>query len=219
MYCSKCGALMDPSETYCRACGTPAVALNLVPVAGQGIVSGAAAYVVPVSIYAGFWLRLVAYLIDSVVTVVPMVILALVILVFDGSVAILSRAARDGDVPPAVGVLVAATFIGIFVTTIVVRWLYYAYSESSHWQATLGKRALGIYVTDAEGNRVTFARASGRFFAATISRLIPLWIGFIMAGFTARKQALHDMIASCLVLRRQAVAAWVTPPQPTNEAL
>jgi uncharacterized RDD family membrane protein YckC len=62
--------------------------------------------------------------------------------------------------------------------------------------------ALGLSVTDMQGRRITFARASARFFAKIVTNLIPLFIGYIMAGFTARKQALHDMIASCLVLRR-----------------
>jgi uncharacterized RDD family membrane protein YckC len=57
-------------------------------------------------------------------------------------------------------------------------------------------------VTDLQGRRITFARASGRFFAKIITGLIPLGIGYIMAGFTEKKQALHDMIASCLVLRK-----------------
>jgi len=85
---------------------------------------------------------------------------------------------------------------------LLLQWLYYAYLESGEKQATWGKQALGIYVTDLTGNRITFGRASGRFFAKIVSGLIPLGIGFIMAGFTDRKQALHDMIASCLVLRR-----------------
>ena len=85
---------------------------------------------------------------------------------------------------------------------IVGGWLYYAYCESSSWQGTLGKKALGLFVTDMEGRRVTFGRASGRFFAKIVSGLIPFAIGYIMAGFTAKKQALHDIIASCLVLRR-----------------
>ncbi|MGC1597749.1 MAG: RDD family protein, partial [Candidatus Acidiferrales bacterium] len=80
--------------------------------------------------------------------------------------------------------------------------LYYAWMESSQYQGTLGKMALGLTVTDLQGRRVTFARASGRFFAKIITGLIPLAIGYIMAGFTEKKQALHDMIASCLVLRK-----------------
>jgi len=66
----------------------------------------------------------------------------------------------------------------------------------------VGKQALGLYVTDGEVNRITFGRASGGFFAKIITGLIPLGIGYIMAGFTEKKQALHDMIAGCLVLRR-----------------
>jgi uncharacterized RDD family membrane protein YckC len=86
-------------------------------------------------------------------------------------------------------------------------WLYWALLESSAWQATLGKKALGLYVTDLAGNRPTFGRASGRFFAGRGIAMIPSLGGLyylldcIMAGFTEKKQALHDMIASCLVMR------------------
>jgi uncharacterized RDD family membrane protein YckC len=62
--------------------------------------------------------------------------------------------------------------------------------------------ALGLIVTDLQGQPVSFARASGRFFAKIITGMIPLGIGYIMAGFTEKKQALHDMIAGCLVLRK-----------------
>jgi uncharacterized RDD family membrane protein YckC len=72
--------------------------------------------------------------------------------------------------------------------------------ESSSRQATVGKIALGIEVTDLEGNRLSFGRALGRNLAKIISALI-LYIGFIMAAFTKRKQALHDMIASALVVK------------------
>ena len=82
-----------------------------------------------------------------------------------------------------------------------LNWLYYAFLESSSWQGTLGKKALGLEVTDLQGRRISFARASGRFFGKFISVMI-LLIGFIMAGFTARKQALHDILAGCLVIRK-----------------
>jgi uncharacterized RDD family membrane protein YckC len=74
--------------------------------------------------------------------------------------------------------------------------------ESSSWQATLGKKALDLAVTDLEGQRITFGRATGRHFAKIISGLIPLGIGYIIAGFTEKKQAVHDLIASCLVVRK-----------------
>jgi uncharacterized RDD family membrane protein YckC len=74
--------------------------------------------------------------------------------------------------------------------------------ESSSKQATLGKMALALKVTDLQGRRISFARATGRHFAKIISGMI-LLIGYIMAGFTERKQALHDMIAGTLVIRTQ----------------
>jgi uncharacterized RDD family membrane protein YckC len=91
---------------------------------------------------------------------------------------------------------------GIVLRTLyfVVGWSYEAGMESSVKQATLGKMAMGLKVTDEQGNRISFARATGRHFAKIISGMI-LLIGYIMAGFTARKQALHDMIAGTLVIR------------------
>lgn len=79
-------------------------------------------------------------------------------------------------------------------------WLYESWMESSSRQATLGKMIFNMKVTDLNGNRISFARASGRHFAKYLSGLI-LGIGYIMAGFTDRKQALHDMIAGTLVRR------------------
>jgi uncharacterized RDD family membrane protein YckC len=100
---------------------------------------------------------------------------------------------------PAMLVFSIATFV---VVVLVLSWLYFAGMESSEHQGTLGKMALGLVVTDMNGLRISFARASGRFFAKIITGLVPLYIGYIMAGFTEKKQALHDMIASCLVLRK-----------------
>jgi uncharacterized RDD family membrane protein YckC len=73
--------------------------------------------------------------------------------------------------------------------------------ESSARQATLGKMALSLRVTDTNGARLTFGHATGRHFAKIVTGFIPLGIGWMMAGFTAKKQALHDMIAGTLVYR------------------
>jgi len=80
-------------------------------------------------------------------------------------------------------------------------WLYEAVMLSSESQATVGKMVLGIIVTDVAGLRITFGRATGRHFAKWISALL-LGIGFIMAAFTEKKQALHDMIADTLVVNK-----------------
>lgn len=84
---------------------------------------------------------------------------------------------------------------------LMVSWIYYSLLESSAWQATLGKKALGLEVTDLEGHRISFGRATGRFFGKILSAFI-LLIGFIMAGFTEKKQALHDILAGTLVIRK-----------------
>jgi uncharacterized RDD family membrane protein YckC len=94
------------------------------------------------------------------------------------------------------------------IVSIVLPWLYFAYMESSPTQATLGKRAAGIMLTDENGRRVSFGRATGRHFGKFVS-VITLFVGFIMAAFTPKRQALHDMIAQCLVLQGQTD----TPPQ------
>ena len=78
--------------------------------------------------------------------------------------------------------------------------LYYTFFEASSWQATPGKRILKIYVTDLNGQRITFQRALIRNLARQISGIF--FIGYLMAGFTEKKQALHDIIASSLVFRR-----------------
>ena len=163
MYCSKCGASMDPSETYCRACGTPSGALNFVPaVAAPGAGASAPAYVVPVNIYAGFWLRLVAYLIDAAIIGIPLGVLIIAGVAMTGASAAISGNGDEESLKAFLGVFGVLMILSVIAVLIVVAWLYYAYSESSTWQGTLGKRALGLYVTDLNGNRITFGRASGR---------------------------------------------------------
>jgi len=71
--------------------------------------------------------------------------------------------------------------------------------ESSSRQATLGKMALGIVVTDMDGKRISFGRAVGRNLGKIISQII-LLIGYFMIAFTQKKQGLHDIIANCLVV-------------------
>ena len=88
-----------------------------------------------------------------------------------------------------------------FAITITATWLYYTLFEASNWQATPGKRIMKIYVTDLYGQRLTFGRAALRNLAKFISSLTFL-VGYLIAGFTEKKQALHDLISSCLVLRR-----------------
>ena len=95
------------------------------------------------------------------------------------------------------------SLVGLFYLIIYfgIPWLYDAAFESSSLQATPGKLAMGIIVTDLDGNQISFLRATGRHFASFFS-YVTLLVGFMMAGFTERKQALHDLIAGCLVVNK-----------------
>jgi uncharacterized RDD family membrane protein YckC len=220
MYCSRCGTQLADGTAFCGACGQPTAGVSPVPAtpgiavgAGSAVpvyaapgsavpyVSGAVPAFLP-SAYAGFWLRFLAYLIDSVVAGIVFGIFALLVvaIVGVGYFRTLFEAMNGED--PTFPMAAVALILLASAVSVVATWLYYAWMESSEYQGTLGKMALGLIVTDLPGRRITFARASGRFFAKMITGLIPLGIGYIMAGFTEKKQALHDMIASCLVLRK-----------------
>jgi uncharacterized RDD family membrane protein YckC/Tfp pilus assembly major pilin PilA len=133
---------------------------------------------------AGFWRRFAASVLDSFILWIPTAIIY-----FIAGVAF----ERRDDVASGVGML----------GTIIVTWFYFAVLESSSGQATFGKRAFGIKVVDLSGERISFGRATGRHVSKLLS-YFTLFIGFLMAGWTARKQALHDMTASCLVVARSA---------------
>ena len=152
--------------------------------------------------YAGFWKRFAAFLIDSLLIGAVMGIL---ILIFGAGMFTSMSSMDPSELSEEGAGAMAAGIIGGLMTFIVVasaaQWLYFALMESSAKQATLGKMALGIIVTDVSGNRLTFGRATGRYFGKILSGLI-LYIGYIMAGFTEKKQALHDMIAGCLVVNK-----------------
>ncbi|NGX38779.1 MAG: hypothetical protein KR126chlam1_00090 [Chlamydiae bacterium] len=100
--------------------------------------------------------------------------------------------------------LQSLSMLGIwyFGGMIAFSWLYFALLESSVWQATLGKRVLGLKVISEEGERISFWRASVRYFSKVLSRLA-CFIGFLMILFTKKKQALHDKIAATLVIIQQ----------------
>lgn len=154
--------------------------------------------------YAGFWLRVVAYVIDGVVVGLAFLALLIPFALTTGLAALAGRV-HTGEDPREIGEALGPTFFLGFFTIVSLSflgaWLYHAKMESSSWQATLGKKVLNLRVTDMAGGRVSFAKATGRHFGKLITGLIPLGIGFAMAGVTERRQALHDMLASCLVLR------------------
>jgi uncharacterized RDD family membrane protein YckC len=149
--------------------------------------------------YAGFWRRFVAYIIDAVLFWVVFVV------VIGGALGVtdieLSGTLGDSTSQYSRPATASHDLELLFqFVVLIISWLYFALLESSSRQATLGKMALGIKVTDLDGNRISFGRATGRFFAKIISGII-LMIGYIMVAFTAKKQGLHDIIAGTLVIK------------------
>ena len=206
MFCSKCGANVPDSATFCSACGRPTGVAPAAPAAGASApgppaYAGAAApgwVAAPTVKYAGFWLRFVAFIIDAIVLGF---IGFLITIPFAASLGLGGIMHGRPPMSPGEWVPVAGMFGRFLLIRFVINWLYYALFESSAWQATLGKKALGLEVTDLQGRRINFGRASGRFFAKILSTII-LFIGFFMIGFTSRKQGLHDILAGTLVMRK-----------------
>ena len=152
--------------------------------------------------YAGFWLRFVAYLIDDLLLGIVGFLLSIP---FVGTIvfsAFRIAEAKGDDEKTFLGIAgILGAVLMLIMTVTVVSWLYYALMESSKQQASLGKMALSLKVTDMSGNRISFGRATGRYFGKILSGAI-FMIGYILAGLTEKKQALHDIIASCLVIRK-----------------
>jgi len=143
--------------------------------------------------YSGFWRRVAAYLIDGLLLGVVQALIALTV-----------YAIAPDDLQAQ------ANFAPV---VILVGWAYFALLESSPAQATVGKLALGIYVTDRHGDPIDFRRASVRYWAKVISTAT-LMVGFLMAAFTPGKRALHDYFAGTLVLRRASVPLTESYPDP-----
>jgi uncharacterized RDD family membrane protein YckC len=155
---------------------------------GHDLIAGNAVTARMESSYAGFWRRFLAILIDEL-------ILVTVAFLFSASYYLIDMSAPESR---ALEVTVLSNRIFSFF----LHWIYFTLMESSPKQATLGKMAIGIIVTDFNGKRISFLRACGRYFGKYLSAFI-FGIGFIMAGFTRKKQALHDMLAETLVVIRR----------------
>ena len=135
--------------------------------------------------YASIGKRFLAAFIDGIIlSIVGTIVNVIIAAVLGGS----------GDA--AVAVQAAGSLVGLLIG-----WAYFAIQESSPKQATIGKQAMGLLVTDMEGQPISFVKASIRHFSKILSALI-LFIGYIMAFFTEKKQALHDIIAGTLVLQK-----------------
>jgi uncharacterized RDD family membrane protein YckC/Tfp pilus assembly major pilin PilA len=198
MFCTKCGSTLSLDAKFCARCGAqvqrieptfthpspmPSVAMpfTAMPAMGSPAAFTSEPGISGEDIYAGFWKRVASYFIDWVLIVIVAFVAG-----FAGGIIGVNESLMGWVI-----------LIGI--------WLYSAGMESSGYQGTLGKLALGIKVTDMQGNRIGFWRSTGRQAAKILSSLF-FCIGYVMAGFTARRQALHDLIARCLVVNGKALS-------------
>jgi len=197
-FCNKCGTLNKVGAQFCSHCGaSTGPAADATPGAAPAPFNPAAPYAAPAPAYravagagyGGFWIRVVAAIIDGIL---------LQVVVFPVKMIFGTMGLASGmmGVPHfGLGLLGGGITLVLLVCG---SWLYEALMESSSYQATLGKMIFGMKVTDLNGNRISFERATGRHFAKWLSTMI-LCIGYIMVGFTERKQGLHDLLAGTLV--------------------
>jgi uncharacterized RDD family membrane protein YckC len=150
-------------------------------------------------VFAGFWIRVGASIIDSLIIGIPVAIIMGIVMAAAMPGIMSGPEPSPDDVAGAFGIF-AIVYILIFVAA----WLYDAMLTASPAGGTIGKRVVGVRVVrGSDGSQLTFGRATGRFFAKTfITGIIPFGIGFMMAGFTDRKRALHDMIADTVCIKK-----------------
>jgi len=159
-------------------------------------------------VYAGFWARLSAYFLDTAIIAVFMIVSITFVKdrVSDSFAAhpeminMLQNASGTDTVNIPESTSKFMYYYSMFFG-LIFNWVYFAGFESSYLGATPGKWLLGIYVTDMEGKRISFGRATGRYVGKFVSGII-LGIGYMMAGFTEKFQALHDIMAECLVWKK-----------------
>jgi uncharacterized RDD family membrane protein YckC len=204
IFCSKCGAQNSATAQFCQNCGLT-LSSNLAPTQAAAPARAYApappvAYVAaPATPYGGFWIRLLAHLIDHIIlgaVAAPLFF----IMVLPSIVRIAHEAEQNQEPSPEMILTIVSSAFVYIALAFVGQWLYEALLTSSSWQGTIGKRVLRLKVVDEAGNRIGFGRATGRFFAKILSSMF-FCIGFIMIGFTERKTGLHDMLAGTRVLR------------------
>ncbi|MEH7452298.1 RDD family protein [Gottfriedia acidiceleris] len=182
MFCHNCGNKLLEEANFCQTCGKEITRIKVKESINKLNESTNNSLVIENGItYAGFWFRVVAGVIDMIISLIIYVPLALI---------------SDHVYSDFAAVL-------LIIVVLLGPWLYFSLMESSSHQATLGKKFMGIKVTDDVGHRIGFGRATGRYFGKKLSSI--LYIGYIMIAFTKKKQGLHDLMANSFVLKDEKV--------------
>jgi len=199
--CTSCGSHALPDGEFCLFCGDVLTESGKHLVVARPFAPGSLGsrgnigFSVPTlenREFAGFWRRVWAGMIDVALEVLAALLLSFLI---DAIFSLVGRAVGIGR--DSAAYITGFTFI---VVLAVGGWLYAALSESSHYRATIGKRIMRLQVVNSQGGKLTFGQASARHVMKFIS-LFTLGIGFLLAGWTKRRQALHDIPTDCLVIR------------------
>ena len=202
-FCTNCGRSLMPTMRICPECGNkrfsampPAItkSANPTPVMHVGqkasyINQNAASPTTPK--FAGFWFRTLASIIDGV--------LCQLLIIFIVAPIGFSLGLQLADSYSLSEIEMIGYGTG-FVLGGLIQWLWFTVAESSKWQATIGKKMVGLKVTGEIGERISFGKANGRYWSKILSTLI-LGVGFLMVAFTEKKQGLHDKIAGTLVIK------------------
>lgn len=156
--------------------------------------------------YAGFWKRLGASCIDTMIVAIGFyVVMIPIILVTYGIQMLMFQVLRElGSITV---IFYLAKWTGMFrIVTVVVSpiWLYYVLMDSSKAQGTVGKRAMSIVVVDEGMKQISFGQASVRFWCRIVT-VLTLGIGYIMAALTKNKQTLHDRISHTYVVDKKVM--------------
>ncbi len=226
MNCQRCGRDNPPEVAYCQGCGNAMYASQPPPPPNYGGYQQPNYQPQPMpgyppamnygpTNYAGIGARFLAALMDGVIIGIPIGIMSTVLSAMLAA-RVVTRAAGKTYNPGMAATDVGSVFAGfgfIMIISVLLSWAYFAMMESSSWQGTIGKRIMGIQVTDINGGRISLGRATIRL---AVKAFLSGWflIGYIMAFFTQRKQTLHDMIAGTLVLTKSVNPLPAGYPQP-----
>jgi uncharacterized RDD family membrane protein YckC len=189
MFCPRCGTWVPDGTETCSLCGLALQdAQSPNPLAHARPVAPVVARVT----YGGFWRRFVAALLDTIILYFPAATVRVV----------LGLSATGMFDPETAASWVATTF------EFVLDFIYATAFLCSSARGTLGMQVMDLHVTDLNGDRISFARAAGRYFATLLS-ILTFGVGYLIQLFTPRRQTLHDLVSGTVVVR----------PKPTRETV